>query len=644
MRNYPKIVLPLPKYTEIFLDTNQVAWLKGNVITHNQLKIQGFYGEGKSTAVTTFIHSTFDEWEHIVWINGDTPPLLIFKQIQAVLGHKTIIENQIAANSKFLLRSLFVSLNTQLSGRALLVVDNYDINSDYAIIEEFNFFNNNWRTIIITNQASFSNADTVRFMPPNNDVLIKMFKHHSSDAPATIAEIQTIINLCGKNALAIEAFATLLKSSISLTPQKIINSIKNANYNPDFAISLEMKSDNQTSNSIFTIIAACLQNFSPVTEEELKILYIFSHFENGQISRKDLFEILNVTEQNAFLINNQLNNLTKHNFLIRDENNFICHHVIRMTLDYQAYIPIEQLDDLLTFLIRKIDYGSSLTPIEKIPYGFAGHSISKKCASGNLHMANLLNALNQFWDDLGQFEKAVEVSLKEVAIKQHLLDSNDPSLGNAYHRIGVSLLSMGDYDTTETFLSLALAVKTRAFGGENAEVGRTLLNFAVLYSTFNDQENAEIAFQASEAMLVADSSNKTREKDLFYLYNNLGHHYLITGEYHLAIQNFNKAIEIKNQGDQIALNELLFPTENLAICFFKINLLEEALKKAKEALRMKKRYFGDSHTFTGDAYALIANILLKMNKNKESAVFTKKANLIFEKNFTAFSLTLDFIS
>jgi len=256
-------------------------------------------------------------------------------------------------------------------------------------------------------------------------------------------------------------------------------------------------------------------------------------------------------------------------------------------------------------------------------------------------IASVMNNLALFYEDRGEYTKALEHALKNESL---LIGKHDTlryvagliTLGNVYEKLK-------EYDT-------ALAIYEESFKLSNehkypAYANTSLINRAVIYYRQGKLTESEIEFQRA-----IEYAEKVGDKaSLALLYNNIGIIYRNQDKYDLALKSYMKALQIAKEINDLARQVSI--NNNLGILYKNKKNYSEAIKYYNEslglALKMQKKEdirktYGNLASLyeeSGDFKAALSYLTLEniyqdsvINEEKVRAIEDMKAKYEREKN------------
>jgi preprotein translocase subunit SecA/nephrocystin-3 len=100
------------------------------------------------------------------------------------------------------------------------------------------------------------------------------------------------------------------------------------------------------------------------------------------------------------------------------------------------------------------------------------------------------NNLGYTYDELGDYEQALECKLKALGICRRILGSDHLNLATVYDNVGLSYGAMGDYDRALEHHLKALSIFEGALGENHQLLATSYSNMGVAYGNLGEHEKA----------------------------------------------------------------------------------------------------------------------------------------------------------
>jgi CHAT domain-containing protein len=251
---------------------------------------------------------------------------------------------------------------------------------------------------------------------------------------------------------------------------------------------------------------------------------------------------------------------------------------------------------------------------------FVFHSlaIAKQIVDRNGEATSLSN-LGVAYNNLGQYQKAIEYYQQSLAIKKQIGDRNGEgislnNLGSGYH-------SLGQYQKAIEYYQQSLAIAKQIVDRKGEAT--SLSNLGSAYDNLGQYQNAIEYYQQSLGIAKQIGDRNGEGTSL----NNVGSTYESLGQYQKAIEYYQQSLAILKQigdlnGEGISLNNLGFSffklnQPELAILFYKqsINVRETIRKSIRELTKEEQKSYLST---IESSYRDLADLLIKQDRVMEA--------------------------
>lgn len=392
-------------------------------------------------------------------------------------------------------------------------------------------------------------------------------------------------------------------------------------------------------------------------EESVMKLYDMSNLSGEQKRIMSLFSILTpektiyhkVCEWAGFNAND-VNGLVKLGWLVRNENGFVIHQIIKDSLSRQVGDSLkieeygglfENVNNINSYMPRDLEYIKVQERIV-LTQDIAKHLYAKtKTLKENgiyldrdkeilVNSASLFNSLAMVYDNQGEFEKALEYYFQALEILERVLGTEDPFTATTYDCIAGVYSVQGEYEKALKYYKKALRVRECVLGTRNIDTGVTYNNIGTLHYYQGEYEKAlEFYLKALEIFVNVYGID---HPELAATYDNIGSAYFTRGEYENAIYYYKKAIIIRKRefGEEHFL--LAKAYNNIASVFLKQGKHENALEYYRKALEIRKRVLSPDHPDIAGTYNNMGKLNKAMGKLENALECYEKAfNVFMEK-------------
>jgi len=233
------------------------------------------------------------------------------------------------------------------------------------------------------------------------------------------------------------------------------------------------------------------------------------------------------------------------------------------------------------------------------------------------------------YDAAGNFEKALAIHYKALAIGERVLEENPILVIASFIEIGAVYINTGDFEKALTSYEKALAIEEKVLEREHPFVAVTYNNIGIAHREIGDYKNALLAHE--KALAIRKKVLGSRHEDTAQSYDNIGMVYFNMGEFNNALAMHEKAIAIYKK--VLGPNHLsMVGTYNgLGSAYDGLGDQESALRMYKKALTICEKVLGPEHPSTAIPYTNIGGIYGQIGRYTEALEMCGKALLIREK-------------
>lgn len=237
-------------------------------------------------------------------------------------------------------------------------------------------------------------------------------------------------------------------------------------------------------------------------------------------------------------------------------------------------------------------------------------------ATATLETANIYNDLGWIARQRGQYDEALELSLKGLEIIPNA-DQTESSLAlhdEIQHNLASIYGRMGE--TTKAITYFEKCIRAREARGDMYEAGRSYLNLAVVY--WSQSKFKLTAEYLQRSLEIFDKIGYVHGTAMCY--NNLGGTFYTLGNYTLAIENYKQSLKIREAiGDIQGIADVY---NNLGEIYYAQKDPTQALRYLQEATKMFTE-LGDKGTLV-DNYKLLAEVELELGDTQAAQQYCQK--------------------
>ena len=207
----------------------------------------------------------------------------------------------------------------------------------------------------------------------------------------------------------------------------------------------------------------------------------------------------------------------------------------------------------------------------------------------DLRQADLLDAEAGKLSDAGEFEQALPLAERVLALREQALGADHLDVATTIKKLADLYKNKGDYDKAELLYQRALGIREKAFGPEHPNVAATLGSLADVYYYKGNYDRAEALYQ--RALAILEKAVGPENQNVALLLNNLASIYTQQGDYAKAeplqqrvLAMLEKLLGAEHPSVATALNNLATINENTGNYAKAEALLQRALALREKAL------------------------------------------------------------
>jgi len=228
----------------------------------------------------------------------------------------------------------------------------------------------------------------------------------------------------------------------------------------------------------------------------------------------------------------------------------------------------------------------------------------------------------------GEMEKAKQLFLKELKVKQSLYALTHPEIGHTYVNIGVVYKKQGNYKSALEYYQKAENIYNGNSSTPPGKAGTNYSNIANIYTLQKNYNKAERYYQKALELFLTDSvKNRTL---IAMTYNNYGIVQKELNEYKKAIDSYKTSYAIYKS---LNSESIVLPIGNLALLYADQKKYKKAEKHFKESIEHTKTFFGDTYFGLVNNYLNYGILMLNQKKYNEAQKLIEKALIINKKHF-----------
>ncbi|MDF9795014.1 CHAT domain-containing protein [Catalinimonas alkaloidigena] len=251
-----------------------------------------------------------------------------------------------------------------------------------------------------------------------------------------------------------------------------------------------------------------------------------------------------------------------------------------------------------------------------------GNDILKEIGkSESIEMARNYNDLANTYQDLEQYDLALDYHHQSLKIKENVLRENHPELAVSYFNLAQVSLSKGDLDAAIAHYQNALEVDISNFGHDHRWVAEDYFNLAHCYNVKGSYDKAiRYAHKAYDMLKANYGENNLRVAESLYA---LGDAYYYTGDFSAAQNAYLKAVATfkelaERYQAQDALNGQALVLNSLGKVMRERQDYDASINYHQQALRLHLVMQNTKRASVGDTQLLLAQAHLE-NQNYDQA-------------------------
>jgi tetratricopeptide (TPR) repeat protein/DNA-binding XRE family transcriptional regulator len=243
--------------------------------------------------------------------------------------------------------------------------------------------------------------------------------------------------------------------------------------------------------------------------------------------------------------------------------------------------------------------------------------------------AEILNQLGFLNYNRGNFTLAEQFCQRALNILIQVYGQNHPEVGDNINDLGVIYQDMGKFELAEECYLRSLSICKHVLGEEHIDVAIGYDNLASLYDEMGKYEQAEELLQRSlhiEARTVGSS-----HPEVAGTLDILGQLNMRQGKFEQAEEHYLQALSIREQTLGSDNAQVTYCLNGLGMLCMETKRYEEALRYLQRSLRILERSKATEHPNFKKAQEKYAELLERMNRQAQEAVFEEHTQSIEPK-------------
>ena len=229
-----------------------------------------------------------------------------------------------------------------------------------------------------------------------------------------------------------------------------------------------------------------------------------------------------------------------------------------------------------------------------------------------IELATLYNQIASVYWGMGCWDEAVNWNKKSIAIKEEILDKDDPRLANSYFNLGMVYLDQQDFEKALACFHLSCAIRERILSHDHPDLGQVYSGLGLAYQELGKLKKA-LKYHL-KANAIANKAFDSDHPNLAASYHNLGLIYSDQGEQERALEYYLKAISITEKVFGPHHPKLATSYNNIAWAYFDLGNYAQAEIYMKKAITIRKMKLPEGHPDLEDSLKRLKKIEAKIKE------------------------------
>ncbi|MFV8749259.1 tetratricopeptide repeat protein [Nannocystaceae bacterium ST9] len=265
---------------------------------------------------------------------------------------------------------------------------------------------------------------------------------------------------------------------------------------------------------------------------------------------------------------------------------------------------------------------------EALAWGELGQAMVERLdLEGTLYEATSLSALGNIRTIVGDFDIAIDLERRALAIREAVLGPDHPEVANSLDNLAGSEVAKGDFDQALEHYRRALAIRESALGVDALEVAYTLNGMGAVYMQRGDLEGALATFERTRTIL--ERLLGPDHVELAPSYNNLGVIRWQQGRLDEALASFRRAQELQEHVLGSEHPRVAAAIDNIGNVLVSQGAYEEALATHRRALAIREKTLGPDHADVAASLNNLGTVLAALGRDDEALEHFERAKAIW---------------
>jgi tetratricopeptide (TPR) repeat protein len=223
----------------------------------------------------------------------------------------------------------------------------------------------------------------------------------------------------------------------------------------------------------------------------------------------------------------------------------------------------------------------------------------------------------------GEYEEALVLYKKSLAIREKSLPPNHPDLAKSYINIGSVYYSMGEYSKALSSHKKSLAIWQQSLPPNHPDLAMSYNNIGGVYDNMGEYSKALSSHE--KALAIREQSLPPNHPDLATSYLGIGNVYKNMGEYSKALSYYEKALAIRQQSLPPNHPDLAKSYGNIGLVYSNMGEYSKALSSHEKTLAIQQQSLPPNHPDLAKSYNNIGLVYENMGDYSKARSFYKRA-------------------
>jgi tetratricopeptide (TPR) repeat protein len=604
-------------------DDLEKLWKKLSEKKH--VMLTGLGGIGKTKLAQMLFHNYRDRFEEVAWI-----------KYKDDLRHSFSYHIEKYQNMNDPWEAMMNDLHND-GKKKLFIIDNVDDDTNQCPENDKDLRNlTGWKdtTILLTSRLEkLEHFVRYELKPLGKESCVSVFNHYYDGSEPDLEMVGKIVELANYHTLTIELLAKGAKrENLESYYEKIKSGFEN--------VSRKITTDYNDRNVTIEAHLKMLFDMQQRSDTDKKVLNAFAVLPvNCECSLEEI-------EQWFGFGNEDLDEVIQDGWLSFDESKqtFSMHPLIRTIIRFdfledgqgkRTIAPDGTTDKILEYFVKHRDLGlfdinMGFVSLQRM-IGIAESVIGAVDEKESVRFARLYHRIGWSYDDLSDYNKALEYYGKDLAISESKLGKDHPETATTYNSIALVYDNMGDYDKALEYYEKALEISESKLGKDHPDTATTYNNIGEVYRAKGDYDKALEYYEKTKD--IFESKLGKDHPDTATTYNNIAAVYHDMGDYDKALEYYGKALEIRESKSGKDHPDTAATYNNMAGVYRAKGDYDKALEYYEKALEIVKSKLGKDHPYVASTYNNIALVYeAKGDYDKALEYYLKALRILLIKN------------